>query len=704
MKLESNITNFLEKYPYRTFKAKQLAKELNIPAHNYRHFRRLLRKMATEKKIYKYKKGRYSMGQATRHEIGKIQIKTQGFGFLMSENGDNDIYISQMNMGTALHGDTVKVEIIAASTGRSEEGKVIEIIKRSKNIIVGTYQTAKHWGTVVPDDLKFSRDVVIPKEKSRNAKSGQKVVVQLNKWEDEHLNLEGEIVEILGYPEEPGVDVLSIAKSHNLITNFSQDAEKTAAKIASHIDNHEIKRRVDLREHLCFTIDPDDSKDFDDAVSLKILDNKNYQLGVHIADVSYYVTANSIIDVEARKRGTSVYLVDRVIPMLPESLSNDVCCLKPDQDKLCFSVIMELTPSGDIVSYDIVESIIRSKKRFTYQEVQEIIENPKKNKRFAATITQMYDLSKQLISKRKSRGGLDFGSQEVKIQLNEQGVPVKIDRERQLDSNRIIEEFMVLANFIVASYVGVNLKQLTGHVLPFAYRVHEKPNQEKIKDFKKFLAALGVDFNFRKQITPKTFQQLLQQIENTDKELLVEEVMVRSMMKAKYEIKNSGHFGLALKHYCHFTSPIRRYPDLICHRLLKVYLTNPEQLPIKRTELREICQHTTEREIIAQEAERASIKLKKLEFMENHIGDTYEGIISGVVAFGIFVEITENLVEGLVHITNLSDDYYTHDEQRYRLIGQNSGKVYQLGNLVSVRVIQVDRDARVIDFELIEED
>ena len=692
----------LEDTPYKTYKPKELARILKIPPYKYQHFKRYLKKLLADGKIYKYKKGRVGIGKKPTAVVGRLDIKTQGYGFLIQENDGKDIYISQSNMGTALNGDIVRVILFNHTTGKSYEGRVVEVIERVLKNIVGTYQAGKYWGTVVPDDLKLNRDILIPNNKNQNAKSGQKVVVRLDSWEDEHLNLDGKIVEILGFPEEPGVDITSLAKSYDLPTAFSSKILQEAEAISDQLEKNEFQKRVDLREELCFTIDPEDSNDFDDAVSLKILENGNYLLGVHIADVSYYVKPNMALNQEAIDRGTSVYLVDRVIPMLPEYLSNEICCLKPKQDKLCVSVIMELSPEGELIRYKIVESVICSKKRFTYQEVQQIIDNSKKSKKFSVAILNMHQLSKQLIRKRKKRGGLDFGSKEIKIELDKKGVPVKIDRTIQLDSHRIIEEFMVLANNTVAHHINIHLKKQGHNSLPFAYRVHEKPNSEKIKDFKKFLAALAIDFPIKKKVTPKMFQQLLQNIKNTDKEILVEDVMVRTMMKAKYNVKSTGHFGLALKNYCHFTSPIRRYPDLICHRLLKGYLLNQNQIQITEKELAKICQTATEREILAMEVERASIKAKKLEFMEHHIGEIYDGIISGVTSFGIFVEITENLVEGLIHITNLPTDYYNHDEQRFCLYGQSNGKIYQLGNLIKVRVVHVNHEAKVIDFELVE--
>jgi len=435
---------------------------------------------------------------------------------------------------------------------------------------------------------------------------------------------------------------------------------------------------------------------------LKILDNGNYLLGVHIADVSHYIRQGSQLDKESQDRGTSVYLVDRVIPMLPEHISNQVCCLKPDEDKLAFSVLTELTPSADVVKYEIRESIIHSDRRFAYEEVQEIIDGKKKDKKYAETIHNMLVLSKKLIQKREARGSLDFASQEVRFKLDEDGKPVSIEKLEQKDSHRLIEEFMVLSNSIVAKHVAQYLKEQLGEILPFPYRNHEKPGGEKLKDFTKFTQALGLEFNPRKRITPTLFQNLQHSIKGSQVQVLVDEVMIRTMMKARYGTKNEGHFGLALKHYCHFTSPIRRYPDLIGHRLLKQYLHDPKKSILKKRELDKICEHATEQEIKAMEAERASVKVKQLEFMQDKIGESIHGIISGVTSFGIFVKLTDYLIEGMVHITNLKDDYYIYEETKYRLIGEYHGQVFQLGDPVVVMVVLVNLDERIIDFELVE--
>lgn len=702
MNLESKILEIIQHDPYQTYKPKQLAKMLKISSQRYPDFKKKLKELVADEKIFKYKRGRVGAGRKVTEVVGKLHVKTQGYGFLITDNQEHDIFISESNMGTALHGDTVRVQLFARLEGKSQEGEIVAIIKRARKNIVGTFQQGKYWSTVVPDNLKIQRDFYIAPEHTMNAKHGQKVVINLVEWEDEHLNPIGKVIEILGAPDKPGVDIISVARSFDLAAQFSKKALAEAEVISDDLSPSEISRRLDWRDELTFTIDPIDSKDFDDAVSLKILDNGNYLLGVHIADVSHYIQHDSQLDKESRDRGTSVYLVDRVIPMLPERISNQVCCLKPDEDKLAFSVLIELTPSAESVSYEIHESIIHSYRRFTYEEVQEIIDGKTKDKKFAETIMRMQTLSRKLIQKRESRGSLDFASQEVRFKLDEDCKPVSIEKLVQLDSHCLIEEFMVLANSLVAKHVAQILKEHLGDTLPFPYRIHEKPSLEKLKDFTKFTQALGLEFNPHKRITPMLFQNLQRSIRGSEVQALVEEVMIRTMMKARYSTRNEGHFGLALKHYCHFTSPIRRYPDLMAHRLLKQFLQQPQKALIKKRELDRICEHATEQEIKALEAERASVKVKQLEFMQDKIGETFHGIISGVTSFGIFVEIIDYLIEGMVHITTLRDDYYIYEETKYRLVGQYHGQVYQLGDPVVVMMVLVNLDERIIDFELIE--
>ena len=517
MSVESKLIKLFEQNPNQTYSPKQLAKIFKIPHEKYPAFKRKLKKMIGEGKIFRHPKGKLGQGIKTSEVVGKIHVKTQGYGFLITEDKKNDIFISQKNMSTALHGDTVRVALFAHFKGKSQEARVVEVVKRARTNIVGIFQEGKFWGLVIPDENKIHRDIYIAPEYQMDAKNGQKVVAHLLEWKDERQNPQGKIVEILGDSDQPGVDIIAIARSFDLPERFSKNVLTEAKNIATTIPESEIEKRLDWRNELTFTIDPEDSKDFDDAVSLKKLENGNYLLGVHIADVSYFVQQGSNLDKESQNRGTSVYLVDRVVPMFPERLSNEICSLKQDEDRLTYTVLVELTPFAELVNYEIKESIIRSDRRFTYEEVQEVIEQKKGDEKFTGTILQMFELSLKLIEKRQARGSLDFGSHDVRIILDEQFKPVAIKKMEQDDSHRLIEEFMVLTNSIVARHVDFVFKEKTGIKLPIPYRIHERPSVDKLKDFRKFLSALGIDFPTKKRITPKMFQRLQNSIKGTDR-------------------------------------------------------------------------------------------------------------------------------------------------------------------------------------------
>ncbi len=694
------VVDLFSKYPHRSFKPKQLARQLGVKQAEYPAFRDTLKKLAAQGKIARYKRNQYGFLRTATVLQGELHVKSQGYGFLITPEGEEDVFISQKNMGVALDRDTVRVQLFAESRGKSLEGRVIEVVKRARQNIVGTYRKLRRYGIVVPDDPKITRDLYIHAADDLRAKSGQKVVACIENWEDERMMPEGRIVEILGFPDEPGVDVMSVVKSFDLPTRFPREVEQEARSISTQIPPSEIQRRLDLRDQVCFTIDPEDAKDFDDAVSIRRLRRGRYELGVHIADVSYYVRPQSALDKEALRRGTSVYLVDRVVPMLPEKLSNVICSLRPDEDRLTLSCIMEVSPGGRVLKYRIAETVIRSKRRFSYEEVQAIIEGGADDP-FADHIRVMYELSKKLIKKRRQLGSLDFDLPEVKVELDERGTPMAIRQRARLASHRLVEEFMLLANRTVAEHVALKLAD-NGRVPPFIYRIHEPPDPAKIEDFTQFVNALGYRLDPNKRITAKDLGALLEQTRGKPEEVLIEDLMLRSLMKAKYSTENVGHFGLAFKHYTHFTSPIRRYPDLEVHRLMKEYARGVDYATAKtkKAHLERVARIASERELVALEAERESVKMKQVEYMQRHLGDEFEGIISGVVPFGIFVEITDLLVEGLVHISDLEDDYYVHDEKNYRLMGERTQKTYRLGDPVRVRVVRVQPDERQIDFVL----
>ena len=725
-KIGSNeILRFLKEHPNQIYKSRELAKKMHIANRDYQIFKRIVRQLAERSEISRYKGNRYGHHRKLSVVTGILHVKTQGYGFLLRDDGGEEVFINQRNMGTALHRDRVRVELWAQAVDKLPEGKVIEVLERGNRRLVGTFQEGRTYYYVVPDELKIGKDICIGEKDIGKAQAGQKVVVEVVKWDDYRRLPEGRIVKILGNLDEKGVDILSVIHSFNLPLAFPKAVEKEAKQISQDIESTSYDDRLDLRDKLVFTIDPEDAKDFDDGVSLERLPNGNVLLGVHIADVSTFVASGSAIDREALRRGTSIYLVDRVIPMLPERLSSDLCSLRPNQDRLTYSVLMELSGDGTLQDYQIRESIIRSRHRLTYQQVQKMIDGFDMDDCHAGSDTgidrriaeqnhsteydhslleilaEMIQLSRRLMHRWREEGSIDFEIPEPKVILDEKGNVVDLQICERLESHILIEAFMLLANRTVAEHIN-HLRQQTHRKLPFVYRIHERPGGKKLAEFILFIQALGYTFQIGKKVTPKKFQIFLEQIKGTTHEIIIEEVALRTMMKAIYSTHNVGHFGLAFKHYTHFTSPIRRYPDLVVHRLLKVYFNTESPAPLLPITLSEICAIASEREIVAQSAERESIRAKQIEFMEKHLGDEFEGVISGVTSFGIFVEIPKYLVEGLVHIKDLNDDYYIYDGKNYRLVGQNHGKIYRLGHVVHVRVNRISREMRKIDFGLVE--
>lgn len=643
----------------------------------------------------------YEAVSAKSTVIGILRIqKRGGAGIVKDQETGKGAYVSGYNMGVALHGDKVLVQLLARFRGRHIEGEIIKILEKVPRTFVGTYEKGHEFSFVVPDDTRLDRDIYIPHHETKGAKSGQLVVAKIEHWESRHLNPEGIITEVLGYPSDVGMDILSVAKSFHLPLGFPQAVEEEVNMIPQEIPREEIARRLDLRDETIITIDPADAKDFDDAISLKILDDGNYLLGVHIADVSWYVKHYTEIDAEALRRGTSVYLVDRVIPMLPEKLSNEICSLQPDVPRLTYSVFMTLDPEGKPLDHELHPSVICSKRRFSYTEAQAIID--KKEGDFSELLLQMHRLSRILKEKRLAAGSLDFETPEAKFELDEKGIPVNVYIKKRLETNEMIEEFMLLANKTVTKHIH-RLSQETRHILPFVYRVHPQPEKDRLKSLSELIQALGYSFHIDGKFTSRQLQKLLNEVHGTKDALIVDVVAIRSMAKAYYSTENVGHFGLAFKHYTHFTSPIRRYPDLMVHRLLSQYHENsaPKNIAELETRLKNICEISSGRERNALKAERESVKVKQVEFMKNRIGEIYDGIISGVIYFGIFVEIMDYLIEGLIHIKDLDDDFYHYNEKQYALIGEHTEKKYRLGDLVKVRVVGVNADTKEINFILV---
>ena len=703
-KLREQLLGLINDPHYNPLKREELALIFNIHPSEMPMFYNFLDELEEDGYIVKTKKGRVMSPNQMGLFVGKFVSHRKGFGFVESdEELVQDLFIPKNDINGALHNDRVMAEIVTPATeDRRAEGKVIKIIKREVTRVVGLFQENKSFGFVVPDDKKFNQDIFIPKRYISGAKNDDKVVCEITVWPQENRKPEGKIVEILGKKGERGVEIDSIIRAHGLPEEFPKKVIDEANFVAGQELEDEIARRLDLRDLDIFTIDGEDAKDLDDAISIEVLPNGNYKLGVHIADVTHYVKEKSKLDKEALKRATSVYLVDKVIPMLPKQLSNGVCSLNPFEDKLTLSCIMEIDAEGKVVKYDIAETVINSKARMTYTEVSDILEkdDEKLKKTFAKQVDDFIaaeKLARILMKRRQRRGAIDFDFPEAKIILNKNGEVVDIKHYERRISNKMIEEFMLVANETVAEH-------FFWLQLPFVYRIHETPSVEKMEDLNKFMATFGYHIKGNlEDVHPKEMQSIIEKIKGTKEEESISTIMLRSMKQAKYSPSCIGHFGLAAKYYCHFTSPIRRYPDLQIHRIIKEQLNN--KLNNKRQDqLAHIVEYastqSSERERAAELAERDVHDYYKACYMADKVGQQFDGVVSGVTSFGIFVEL-ENTVEGLIRLANMRDDYYIYNQETYSIIGERSKKTFRIGDSVRIEVDNVNVDFKEIDFRLI---
>ena len=685
---------------YVPMKLKELAILLQVPKEQRNELKKVMESLEMEGKIKVSSKGKY-MKNEDKPLIGTFTAHMRGFGFVTIEGETEDIFIGEDDINGAFHNDQVEVVITKAPTGKRREGKIIRILSHGTTRLVGYFEKSKNFGFVIPDNQKFVKDVFVPLERSKGAVTGHKVVVELTKYGGENKKPEGKIVEIIGHVNDPGTDIMSIVKGFDLPTAFPEKVLNQAERVAKDVSEADMAGRLDIRDWQMVTIDGEDAKDLDDAISIS-KEGDEYKLGVHIADVTNYVQENSALDREAYKRGTSVYLVDRVIPMLPHALSNGICSLNAGVDRLALSCIMTINSKGVVVDHKIAETVVRIDRRMTYTSVKKILEERDaeeitKYEEFVPMFELMEELASILRAKRKQRGSIDFDFPETKMVLDSEGRPIDIKPYDRNVATKIIEDFMLLANETVA-------EDYFWQELPFVYRTHDIPDEDKIKKLATFIHNFGHSMHIaNKEVRPKEIQKLLAKVEGTSEEMLISRLALRSMKQAKYTPENTGHFGLAASYYCHFTSPIRRYPDLQIHRIIKDNLRgrmNEEKVKHYDRILAEVAKNSSERERLAEEAERETIKLKKVEYMEEHLGEEFEGVISSVTKWGIYVELP-NTIEGLIHVTNMRDDHYNYVEENYEMVGERTGKTYKLGETVWVRVIGTDFLQRTIDFELV---
>lgn len=706
MNVKESIINFMRNQAYKPMEIRELAAVFDINKSEYKEFKKVIKVMEKEGLIVKTNTDKLGLTEKMGLVPGRLQAHQKGFGFVIpDEEGLKDVFIPSSFINGAMNGDKVVAKVTREDfNGKKREGEIIRITERTNNTIIGVYESSSNFGFVIPEDKRIQNDIFIPKNQKHGADDNDVVIVEITEWPGKRRNPEGKVLEILGKKGDKGLDILTIIKKHSLPEEFPEKVERFTENIEDHIPKAEYKKRKDLREVRMVTIDGEDAKDLDDAVSIERLESGNYKLGVHIADVSHYVKENNPLDKEALKRATSVYLIDRVIPMLPQKLSNGICSLNPKVDRLALSCFMVIDKSGKVLEHEIVESVINTSERMTYTEVTKILK--KEDNELLEKYDYLYDdfkameeLCNILNKKRLDRGAIDFDFEESKIILDKMGKPIDIRPYEREISNRIIEEFMLVCNETIAEHMyWANI--------PFIYRIHENPDEEKLQRFSEFIYNLGYVVKWSKEIHPSSLQEVLNKVKGEKEESVVSTLLLRSMMQAKYGPESVGHFGLAAKYYCHFTSPIRRYPDLMIHRIIKEFI-NGKVDSERASKLVPIVDYaakqSSERERTAEEAEREVDDMKKAEYMSEKIGEEFDAVISSVTSFGFFSQLP-NTVEGLVHISTLDDDYYIYDERHLSLVGERTKNIYRLGDPVRIKVARVDLENHEIYFDLLKED